>query len=162
MTTARFPRTVDSALRGAGWWPGRWDIKLAESWADQLRAHTSPGGHRHSVSPAVVEAWAEFGGLRVEVHGAGKQIARTPFAVDPMLGLHFARTFFALGDALGSQVSPLGEEADGQAVLAMDAQGRVYSLDHAGDWFLGDSVEQALTVLVTGLQPVRLSQHAMT
>lgn len=156
----RFPGPVESVLRAAGWRPGRWDIKSAESWADRLSAHTSPAGHRHSLFPAAVEAWAEFGGLSVDVRGAGRQIARTPFVIDPMRGLHLARTFSDLGQALDTEVCPLGEEADGRGVLAIDAEGRVYGLDHAGDWYLGAGVDEALTSLVTGIQPVRLSRSA--
>ncbi|MET7274656.1 SUKH-3 domain-containing protein, partial [Streptomyces flaveolus] len=53
-STTRFPVPVDAALRDAGWQPGRWDIKQAEIWADTLREHTSPAGHRHNVFPAAV------------------------------------------------------------------------------------------------------------
>jgi SUKH-3 immunity protein len=157
MSTARFPAIVDSALRAAGWHPGRWDMRRAEAWADQLRAHTSPGGHHHSLSPAAIEAWAEFGGLSVEVRGAGRHLARTPFTLDPLRGLHLARTFDDLGFALDTDVSPLGEEAGGQALLAIDAQGRVYSLDHTGDWYLGADLDAALTTLIAGLSPERLT-----
>jgi hypothetical protein len=158
--SGRFPEAVDTALRDAGWQPGRWDIRQAESWADRLRAYTSPGGHRHSIFPAAVEVWAEFGGLRVNVTGAGRDIARTPFTLDPLRGIHLARTFDDLGRALDSRVCPLGEEGDGRAILAIDAEGRVYSLDHTGDWYLGATFDQALTTLVTGLQPMRLSVSA--
>ncbi|GAA3231332.1 hypothetical protein GCM10020256_45820 [Streptomyces thermocoprophilus] len=41
-STTRFPVPVDAALRKAGWQPGRWDIKQAETWADTLRDHTTP------------------------------------------------------------------------------------------------------------------------
>ncbi|MGC5412545.1 SUKH-3 domain-containing protein, partial [Streptomyces sp. DT225] len=51
---------------------------------------------------------------------------------------------------------PLGEEGDGQAVLAIDLTGRVYSIDHTGDWYLGQDIDTALATLVTGLQPERL------
>lgn len=158
MSSQRFPEVVETALRDAGWHPGRWNIMLAETWADRLRAHTSPGGHEHSLFPAAVEVWAEFGGLTIEVRGAGKQIARTSFAVNPMLGLHLARTFSDLGQALDTRICPLGGEAESQAVLAIDSVGRVYSLDHTGDWFLGDGIDQAMTTLITGLQPLRLSE----
>jgi hypothetical protein len=57
-STTRFAVPVDAALRTAGWTPGRWDIKQAEIWADTLREHTTPGGHRHAVFTAAVEAWA--------------------------------------------------------------------------------------------------------
>jgi hypothetical protein len=157
LSTTRFPVAVDAALRDAGWRPGRWDIKQAEHWADTLSGHVSPGGHRHSVFPAAVEVWAEFGGLRVKTPGPGRQTAPTPVQFDPLAGLHLARTLADLGRALDTEISPLGEEADSQAVVAIDAEGRVYSLDHTGDWYLGPDIDHALATLVTGAQPARLT-----
>ncbi|MCA6096510.1 SUKH-3 domain-containing protein [Streptomyces sp. SCA3-4] len=156
----RFPVAVDAALREAGWQPGRWDIKAAENWADALRAHVSPAGHRHTVFPAAVEAWAEFGGLYVTPPGQGRHIAPTAFHVDPLHGLHLARTVADLGRALGTEVCPLGQELDGQALLVIDAHGRVYSLDHTGDWYLGSDIDHAIGTLVTGTRPSRLSAAA--
>lgn len=156
MDTTRFSVPVDAALREAGWQPGRRDIHQAEYWADTLRAHTSPAGHLHAVFPAAVEAWAEFGGLHVIPPGAGRHIAPTPFHIDPLHGLHLARTLGDLGRALDTALSPLGEEAGGQALLTIDAEGRVYSLDHTGDWYLGADIDAALAALVMGVQPQRL------
>ncbi|MFD3511797.1 SUKH-3 domain-containing protein [Streptomyces sp. NPDC058657] len=160
-STTRFPVAVDAALRDAGWQPGRWDIRQAEHWADVLRDHTSPAGHRHTVFPAAVEAWAEFGGLHINPPGHGRQIAPTPVLLDPLHGLHLARTFADLGRALDTEVCPLGQEihtgGEAHATLAVDASGRVYSLDHTGDWFLGHTLDQALATLITGTQPHRLS-----
>ncbi|WP_055548449.1 SUKH-3 domain-containing protein [Streptomyces sp. NBRC 110028] len=156
--TTRFPVPVDAALRAAGWEPGRWDMQRAEHWADTLAAHTSPAGHRHTVFPAAVEAWAEFGGLHVQPPGAGRQIAPTPFRIDPLHGLHLARTLGDLGRALETEVCPLGEEADGQGLLTIDAEGRIYSLDHTGDWYLGATLDAALATLITGTLPPRLSR----
>lgn len=152
----RFPDAVDTALRQAGWQPGRWDIRGAEQWADALRAHVSPAGHRHAVFPAAVEAWAEFGGLRITGPAPGRQTAPNPLHIDPLAGLHLARTLADLGRALNTEIAPLGEEGDNQALLAIDTDGRVYSIDHTGDWYLGSTIDQALTALVTGLQPLRL------
>ncbi|MCH0538317.1 SUKH-3 domain-containing protein [Streptomyces sp. MUM 203J] len=157
LNTTRFPVSVDAALREAGWQPGRWDIKQAEHWADALRAHTSPTGHRHSVFPAAVEAWAEFGGLHITTPGPGRHIAPTPLAIDPLSGLHLTRSLGDLGRALETRLAPLGTEADQQALLAIDAEGRVYSLDHTGDWYLGPDIDHALTALITGTHPVRLT-----
>lgn len=173
--TTRFSVAVDAALRAAGWRPGRWDMRQAEIWADTLRAHTSPGGHQHSVFPAAVEAWAEFGGLRLAGTAPGRHIAPTPLVIDPGHGLHWARTLADLSRALDIEVAPLGQElradadqsesaeaepprpTDGTALLAMDAYGRVYSLDHSGDYFLGPQLDVAFTTLIDGVRPVRLS-----
>ncbi|MEV0964667.1 MULTISPECIES: SUKH-3 domain-containing protein [unclassified Streptomyces] len=157
LSTTRFPVAVDAALRDAGWQPGRWDIKLAEHWADTLRAHTSPGGHRHTVFPAAVEAWAEFGALHITPPGPGRQTAPAALRLDPLAGLHLARTLGDLGRALDTEIAPLGEEGDARAVLAIDAEGRVYSVDHTGDWYLGPDLDQALIALVNGNQPARLT-----
>ncbi|GAA3302787.1 SUKH-3 domain-containing protein [Streptomyces cinereospinus] len=157
-STTRFAVPVDAALRAAGWQPGRWDIKQAEIWADTLREHASPAGHRHAVFPAAVEAWAEFGGLHITPPPA--PAARSPPArlhLDPLHGLHLARTLGDLGRALGTEVSPLGAEPDTQALLAIDTAGRVYALDHTGDWYLGPDIDKALTGLVSGLEPTRLT-----
>ncbi|MET9445574.1 SUKH-3 domain-containing protein [Streptomyces cinerochromogenes] len=153
----RFPVPVDAALRAAGWQPGRWDIKQAEIWADALRAHTSPAGHRHTVFPAAVEAWAEFGGLTITPGGPGRQIAPATLHLDPLHGLHLARTLGDLGRALGTELCPLGEETHTAALLAIDAEGRAYTIDHTGDWYLGPDIDHALATLITGIPPVRLT-----
>ncbi|MEV5985748.1 SUKH-3 domain-containing protein [Streptomyces sp. NPDC052051] len=155
--TPRFAAPVDTALRAAGWQPGRRDIHQAERWADTLRDHTSPAGHRHTVCAAAVEAWAEFGGLHITAQGPGRGLAPTAVRLDPLHGLHMARTLNDLGRALGTEVCPLGAESDSHALLAIDTEGRVYALDHTGDWYLGPDLDQALTTLLTGTEPVRLT-----
>jgi hypothetical protein len=170
-STTRFPVPVDAALRAAGWQPGRWDIRQAEYWADTLRRHTSPGGHGHTVFPAAIEAWAEFGGLHIAPTEPGRAIAPATVHIDPLHGLHMARTLDDLGRALDTQLAPLGGEtvadeagsADGtppqepHALLAIDTTGRVYSLDHSGDWYLGQDFDQALGTLLSGTEPLRLT-----
>ncbi|KUJ37634.1 hypothetical protein MBT84_25145 [Streptomyces sp. MBT84] len=156
-STTRFSVPVDAALRAAGWQPGRWDIKQAEVWADTLRGHTSPAGHQHAVFPAAVEAWAEFGALHITAQGPGRGLAPAALHLDPLHGLHMARTLGDLGRALDTEVCPLGEETDSRAVLAIDTEGRVYALDHTGDWYLGPDIDHGLATLLTGIEPVRLT-----
>ncbi|MDT0466098.1 SUKH-3 domain-containing protein [Streptomyces gibsoniae] len=156
-SSTRFPVPVDAALRTAGWQPGRWNIKQAELWADTLRGHASPAGHRHTVFPAAVEAWAEFGDLHITAQGPGRQLAPATLHLDPLHGLHMARTLGDLGRALDTQVCPLGEESDSHALLAIDTEGRVYSLDHTGDWYVGPDIDHGLATLLTGIEPVRLT-----
>lgn len=163
-SATRFPVAVDAALREAGWRAGRWEMQEAEMWADTLRAHISPGGHEHAVFPAAVEAWAEFGGLLLAPGGPGRDLAPGGLHVDPLHGLYAARTLADLGRALGSAVAPLGAEVppggdpdDAAGLLVLDSEGRVYCLDHSGDWFLGPDVDAALTTLITGLLPTRLT-----
>ncbi|WAL73528.1 SUKH-3 domain-containing protein [Kitasatospora sp. YST-16] len=155
-TQPRFPADVAAALKQAGWHPGRWEIRQAELWADALVAYGGPLEPQHAVFPAAIEAWAEFGGLAFDVPGPGDTLARTPFLLDPRCGLHAPRTLTDLGRALDTRLAPLGEELYGQALLAIDEQGRVYSLDHTGEWFLGDSVDRAIGTLVLGRAPHRL------
>lgn len=154
---APFPDEVASVLTEAGWFPGRRRLNRAESWAATLSGYTSPEGHRHAVFPAAIEAWAEYADITVDVDGAGVDVARTPFAIDPLAGLHQPRTLGDLGRALDLPVCPLGHEREGQALLVVDASGRVFSLDHAGEWFLGESLPAALTTLICGYAPARLS-----
>jgi hypothetical protein len=153
---ARFPAEVASVLTKSGWFPGRKRLERAEEWAGVLTAYVSPEGHRHAVFLAAMEAWAEFGDVAVTLEGAGLAVARTPFVIDPLLGLYQPRTLADLGRSLELPLCPLGEERDGQALLAIDAAGRVYSLDHTGEWFLGHSMDQALTTLIMGQPAQRL------
>ncbi|MGI5352862.1 SUKH-3 domain-containing protein [Streptomyces sp. CA-250714] len=157
--TTRFPVAVDDPLRNAGWEPGRWDIRQAEQWADTLRGHVSTGGHRHAVFPAAVEVWAEFGALHIVPTGPGRHIAPSPVYIDPLPGLYAARTFSDLGRALGTQVCPIGIEGEDEALLAIDAERRVYSIDPTGDWYLGTDFDSALSALLMGLVPARLSAN---
>ncbi|MGW7353059.1 SUKH-3 domain-containing protein [Streptomyces sp. Z26] len=153
----RFSVAVDAALRAAGWRPGRWDMRQAEEWADELRGYASSGGHQHALFPAAVEAWAEFGSLDIAPTGPGLELAPSALRIDPLRGLHAARTLSDLGRALETEIAPLGAEAGDSALLAIDTEGRVYGLDHTGDWYLGADIDAALATLVGGVRPVRLT-----
>ncbi|GIJ29632.1 hypothetical protein Vqi01_47940 [Micromonospora qiuiae] len=154
--TERFPSLVAETLAAAGWSPGRRDDARAREWALRIAADAAPDGRQHVVTPAAIEAYAEFGGLRVRPQGEGEQIAPSAFDLDPFRVRHSVATLAELAEVTGAPLAPLGEEGDGTGILAVDEQGRVFVLDHTGDWFLGASVDEAITALVLGRQPERV------
>jgi hypothetical protein len=154
----RFPPSVVEVLEAAGWRDGRRDDPQAQSWALTVASFASPDGSQHEVVGPAIEAYAEFGGVRVRGGGAGEQIVRSTFTINPLRALPTVRTLAALAGAIGAPLTPLGEEGDGVGLLAVDATGRVFLLDHAGDWHLGSTVDEALTNLVLGRQPARLNE----
>lgn len=147
------------ALAAAGWHPGRRLTGQAGRWRAALRGHLSPLGHPLVVCPAAEQAWAEYGGLRLTPPpGPGREHAPSPVVIDPLRALHAARALIDLGRALGTELSPLGEAAGaGGARLAIDREGRVYAIDHTGDWYLGPDLPSALAVLLAGTAPHRLT-----
>jgi hypothetical protein len=152
----RFSTEVVHELKRAGWTVGRRRLPQAEAWARQVSDHISPDGYRHRVFPAALDAWAEFGGLRFDITGAGTAVARRPFRIDPLRALHLPRTLADAGRAMGAHLAPLGDEEDGTGYLAIDDRGRVFGLDHTGEWFLGADMDAAITTLVMGHQPSRV------
>jgi hypothetical protein len=156
VTAGGFPQEVADTLRRAGWIPGERDPVRARAWALALAAHAAPDGRHHAIVDPAVRAFAEYGGLAVRQDGAGEQIARSSFVLDPMRGVHAVAVIAELGELVGARMTPLGEEGDGTGVLAMDERGRVFLLDHTADWHLGDSLGEALTTLVLGRLPERV------
>ncbi|SOD63457.1 YwqJ-like deaminase [Streptomyces zhaozhouensis] len=148
--------TVDQALEAAGWRPGRGHAAKAEAWADVLSGHRSPQGHPHELFPAAFETWAELGEITLQPNGPGVAFAPSAVVIDPLAGLHWARVLSDLGYALGGRLAPLGEELGSGALLALDTEGRLYGIDHSGDWYLGHDVLTGLATLLTGAAPHRL------
>lgn len=153
--TDRFPPDVAQVLSDAGWAAGRSEDR-ARAWALALAAHAAPDGRQHTVVDTALHAFAEFGGLAVRQDGAGEQIARSSFVLDPMRGLHTVAALTELGALVGVRMTPIGEEGGGTGVLAIDERGRVFLLDHTADWHLGDSLDEALCTLVRGRMPARI------
>lgn len=156
--TRRFPAEVAEILTTAGWSPGRRDQDRGETYALQVAGYGSPDGRHHTVTPAALDAYAEFGGLVLTPTGEGIEIAPSTVDLDPRRAVHSVHTLAELGAILGRPLSPLGLENDGVGILAIDDDGRVFVLDHAGDWFLGESVDEALAALLLGRQPARVGE----
>ncbi|GAA4608233.1 hypothetical protein BJY16_006736 [Actinoplanes octamycinicus] len=153
----RFPDEVDAVLRNAGWSEGRHVPEVAGHMIEVVCAYTAAGGARHTRFPAAERALAEFAGIYIDQDGPGLVLRRSLFAIDPTMAIPTATTLADFGAALGSRLFPLGVEGVDDAVLAIDERGRVFALDPTGEWHLGDTLDAALTTLVTGAAPARVS-----
>lgn len=153
-----FPDQVRAALSAAGWSVGKRDEERARQWGLRLSAYSSVEGRTHTFFPAALEALAEFGGVVVPADASGEEVAVSGFALDPELALHTVSSLANLGAALSTRLFPLGVEGEGCGILAVDETGRVFLLDHAGEWFLGGCTAEALVALVTGRLPALLRE----
>jgi hypothetical protein len=152
----RFAPEVAEVLTGAGWQPGRSAERQTEDAVRMLERMTGRRGARHRSFPAAVDVLTEFGGLHVMQDGPGEDVRRRPFAIDPTRAAATTETLADLGRLLGVRLFPIGFEGDDDALLAVDERGRVFALDHAGEWYLGGSIDEALTALVSGTMPARV------
>lgn len=154
--TERFSAEVAEVLGEAGWSQGRrTDEQTAQAVhlvCDQVGRH----GARIEAFDAAIAVLNEFGGLYVVQDGPGRDLRRRPFALDPTQVAATAETLADFGRLLDTRLFPLGMEGDHDSVLVIDESGRFFALDHAGEWYLGESIEAALTTLVTGTQPPRI------
>ena len=114
------PPRVTQALKAAGWNPrrrvdvGDWESALAPE-----------GFAMHAPARAFL---TEFGGLAVPVSGPGRDYARIGVRLDPTLCLGQKKWFDSLDASTAGQLYPVGEEYDGHASLAMDADGTIHML----------------------------------
>ncbi|MFV2018494.1 SUKH-3 domain-containing protein [Micromonospora sp. LOL_023] len=154
----RFPAEVAAMLSRAGWRASDRDDQRGRDWALRIAAQVGPGGRQHAVVGPAIEVYAEFGGLRVEPDGPGVDVAPSPVHLDPRPAVHTIATLATLGDVLGVPLSPIGVEAAGPGILAIDERRRVFVLDHGGDWYVGASIEQAISTLLLGLRPSRVGE----
>lgn len=83
-------------------------------------------------------------------------MAATGCVVDPTEARSALRPFMLLGESLGSRMFPFGR-TDADALLAVDEQGRLFSIDHGGRWLLGRTVREGLTALSEGDAPHRIA-----
>ncbi|MBQ1018415.1 SUKH-3 domain-containing protein [Micromonospora sp. D93] len=150
----RFPAEVANALVAAGWRPHIGDQIMA---AAAVRDVTSVAGrnHRHEVFPAAVEALTAFPSLVGARRGRGEQVWISRFDIRPHTIAHTADTLADFGAVLGVRLFPIGTEQQ-DSILAVDERGRVFALDQAGEWFLGDTIDAALITLLLGRSPARV------
>ncbi|WP_229399664.1 SUKH-3 domain-containing protein [Micromonospora okii] len=150
----RFPDKVAHALVEAGWEPHPADEIMA---AAAVRDITAVAGatHSHVAFPAAVRAITQFPGLIGARCGPGEQVWISRFDILPHLHAHNADTLADFGAVLGVRLFPLGSERE-ETLIAIDERGRVFALDQAGEWFLGEDIDAALTTLLLGRAPARV------
>ncbi|MFF9065997.1 SUKH-3 domain-containing protein [Streptomyces sp. NPDC014891] len=144
-------RAADDPLVLAGWYPGR-DAGEAAMLAVLRTAGMGPW----VLFPAAERAVREFHGLRPgpAAHG-GREVAATGCVVDPEEARYDGPSLRGLADRLGSRLFPLGRTA-AAAPLAVDEEGRLFSLGAGGAWLHGGTVREGLLALAEGVRPVRL------
>ncbi len=152
----RFSPAATAVLAEAGWRSGRSVAAETEEAVRQVCAWWGPGGRQHPRIDAAVAALTEFGGLTIDPTGDGVDIAPRPFAFDPLLAVPTTVTLADVAAVLGTALFPIGVEGDHDALLVMDKKGRVFSIDDVGEWFVGDSIDEAIETLVSGRLPARL------
>ncbi|MEU7614727.1 SUKH-3 domain-containing protein [Micromonospora rifamycinica] len=147
----RFVAEVAHALIEGGWEPTPGDEALARMAILETREL-----HRgHPDFPAALDTLRHFPSLESSRRGPGRQVWISRFSVDPVHAAHTVDTLADFGAVLGVRLFPIGtEHPDG--ILAVDERGRVFALDQAGEWFLGDDIDAALTTLLLGLAPPRV------
>ncbi len=152
------PLDVEAALRSVGWQPQTRDEARAHRWALMLAGYATPDGRSHTIVAPAVEVFARYGGVEMPAAEEGRQVAPAGFRLDPGRVQATVATLAALGSALHTKLTPIGDEGGGTGLLAIDGDGRVFVVDHTGEWLVGDTIEDALTALVLGIQPVRIKR----
>lgn len=153
-TPERFPPEVAYALVDGGWRPGFGDRLLAAEAIAKVCA--VPGRHhRHRGFEAAERTLTAFPGLVCGRRGPGERVWIRRFEINPSGAAHSADSLAAFAALVGVRLFPIGTE-DGDSILAVDEQGRIFALDEAGEWFLGADIDAALTNLLLGRPPVRV------
>ncbi|MFF5171647.1 SUKH-3 domain-containing protein [Micromonospora sp. NPDC000089] len=150
----RFPPEVANSLVEAGWRPSRGDEGLALMAIREALEVTSEQ-HEHPSLTAAQATLSKFPGLVSGRRGPGQQVWISWFSIDPLHAAHTADTLADFGAVLGVRLFPIGSERQ-DSILAVDERGRIFALDQAGEWFLGEDIDDALTTLLLGRAPARV------
>ncbi|MDG4762751.1 SUKH-3 domain-containing protein [Solwaraspora sp. WMMD406] len=152
----RFAPEVRHVLQQAGWFPGR-DVSASvdrwlASFADELAGL--------SVFPAARSAMVEFGGLTVPQFGLhGEPGGGFTSYLHPTGGGVVTDAARVFAEEYDDPVFPIGNHADGPSELVMDAQGRVFLLHWAEEFFVAAGIDAALTALIRGDDLVAASER---
>jgi SUKH-3 immunity protein len=152
----RFTGQVAAVLTEAGWTHGRQLDQQAMDAIAYVEQYEGRSGARSVSFPAAEDALREFVGLLVVQDGPGVDVRRKPFLIDPTQVAATASTLADFAAVLGHALFPIGMEGDHDSILAIAEDRHVFALDHAGEWHLGRSTDEALNTLITGTLPHRV------
>nr|BFE66990.1 hypothetical protein GCM10020092_002910 [Actinoplanes digitatis] len=105
---------------------------------------------RHRAFPAAREAIMAFPGIFCGLRGPGVRRWVRWLNLESAAAAHSADVLGEFAEVIGASLFPLGVEAKGDAIVAIDERGRVFALDQGGEWFLGETLDQAVLSLLTG------------
>jgi hypothetical protein len=140
---------VARTLAGGGWMDLSSLDVLGEAAIE--RAVEASGGHLRPF-PAARRVVAEFPGVRCGRRGPGLRRAIRLLTLDPAPAAYVADVLDEFAEVVGAPLFPIGVEG-GDAIVVIDEQGRVFVLDQAGEWFVGETIDEALVGLLTGDGP---------
>ncbi|MGK5679875.1 SUKH-3 domain-containing protein [Actinoplanes sp. URMC 104] len=144
----RFPHEVARTLAGGGW------IGAAGLGDDAVERAVEASGGRLEPFEAARVAVADFPGVRCGRRGPGLRRAIRLLLLDPVPGAYAVAALQEFAEVIGARLFPIGIEG-GDAVVAIDEVGRVFLLDQGGEWFVGSTLDEAVTGLLTGDGPAR-------
>ncbi|MEU4214791.1 SUKH-3 domain-containing protein [Actinoplanes sp. NPDC026623] len=150
----RFPDHVAGALADAGWRPMQQVV--AEVLADGLidDVVSVPGRRfRHRAFPAARAAIMAFPGIFCGLRGPGVRRWVRWLNLEPAAAAHSADVLGEFAEVIGVPLFPIGVEAKGDAIVAIDERGRIFALDQGGEWFLGETLDEGVLSLLTGDGP---------
>ncbi|MGW0505208.1 SUKH-3 domain-containing protein [Micromonospora sp. NPDC003241] len=143
----RFPPDVRAVLEQAGWFPGRDLGASVDHWMRRFADEVAG----LECFPAARATMVEFGGLQLPQFGrSGRLGGGFTSYIHPTRGgvtTVGAREFI---EEFDNPVYPIGNNEDGPSELVIDAQGRVFMLHWADDFFVGPDIDTAIVKLIRG------------
>jgi hypothetical protein len=139
----RFTSRVEAVLRKAGWYPGRAiDIAI---WRDSIAAHGI------TLSRAAEDALIEFGELRIDISGPGRDHALEPFVFDPAEPAENPEDLAEYATSLGYGLAPLGLFGYANHFMVQADSGAVILL--AEDVvIMGSDLDRSIEAMVLGVR----------
>jgi hypothetical protein len=152
----RFPPEVAWELAAEGWDSDR--ERRGQRGAGAMERIEFSAGREFTLRrfPAAEAAFLEFYGVATSRNGPGAAQRVRWFQIGSGGLMHLADPLHEFGEVVGARMFPLGREGFTEAILAIDEHGRVFSLDQGGEWFIAETLDEALVALITGLPAARI------